>query len=507
MRAMQRNNGWSIKHLARACAVCVLALAVGCSGDEPEDDADPMDGKPTSADPGATPSGSMGAVPSGSAGGVAPSRPAQGSDDEGVPNVDAPKDDPVVPGTDEEMVVDGMGPDGRITAACQGFPLAGMKHSPGGDALPNKCAPFDTSTNNPYAVRCIDAMPDFETPYGGDEYCILPPPPDQGFQLGVHPGGNLGYWDKMWAGDYSFYRDAAITKPYELAPGDETVQNYHGKYEVPADQSFFYRRQFRGRYGSHHGVVNFTRTQVSEEAWQPGGDLEFGGGEVMMVQNAHTDYPPGSLAIPPEEVGLGNRLSTTGATFNLHHFNITESALLRENWINVWYVPADQVTKVARNIIAMAPVDYPVGMVLDSAGAFNASGETQVLNLWGHHHAWTTRFHAWIERAGGGAEELIYDSYDWYDMPTFAYNSLVKNPEPGIAGQDGAYSGPITLEAGDVIRFNCHVETTQKHADALGVELPTAALRYGNQAIDAEMCILIGQQTGGGGSAGFGGGG
>ncbi|HMI91552.1 MAG TPA: hypothetical protein VK509_09330, partial [Polyangiales bacterium] len=216
-----------------------------------------------------------------------------------------------------------------------------------------------------------------------------------------------------------------------------------------------------------------------------------------------TDYPPGSLVIPPEEVGLGSRVSSSGATFNLHHFNSTESPILRENWINVWYIPADQVTKTARGIVSMTSVNYPPNMMLDNGGMFRASGETQILNLWGHHHAWTTRFHAWIERAAGGDDELIYDSYDWYDMPTFAYNSLVKNPDPGIEGEDGAHSGPITLKAGDIIHFNCHIDTTASHAEALGREVPSEPLEYGNQAYDAEMCILLGQQTGGGGFGGI----
>jgi len=500
MGARRNEKRQSIQHLAPACVICALALA-GCSSDDTPDDRMEMP-KPGSVN--------AGAGPSSSTAGNGGTNDSSGTNNMGVAGNDtvvagngsADGDQPKPgmeaepgPGVDEGIAGTGIGPDGRITAGCRGLALEGMKFSPGGDVLPNKCAPFDTSTNNPYAIRCIDAMPEFKTPYLGDDYCILPPPPELGFQLGVHPGGNIDYWAKMWAGDHSFYSDPAALEGYELAAGDETVQNYHGMYEVPAGERFFYRRQFRGRYGSHHGVVNFTRTQVTAESWQTGGDLEFGGGEVMMVQNAHTDYPPGSLAIPPEEVGLGSRVSTMGATFNLHHFNSTESPILRENWINVWYIPADQVTKTARGVVSMTNVDYPPNMVLDNGGMFRASAETQLLNLWGHHHAWTTRFHAWIERAAGGDDELIYDSYDWYDMPTFAYNSLVENPEPGIEGQDGAHSGPITLQAGDVIRFNCHVDTTASHAEALDREVPSTPLRYGNQAYDAEMCILLGQQT------------
>src|SRR5258708_22143760 len=91
--------------------------------------------------------------------------------------------------------------DAGTSSQCQGFPLAGVKYSPGGTVLPNKCAPFDATTNNPYAVRCIDAMPTLQTRLPGDEYCILPPPPDQGIQVGLHPQGK-DYWNQMWAGDF-----------------------------------------------------------------------------------------------------------------------------------------------------------------------------------------------------------------------------------------------------------------------------------------------------------------
>lgn len=285
-----------------------------------------------------------------------------------------------------------------------------------------------------------------------------------------------------------------LTAPFELMPGAETVQNYHTPVDAPADERYFYRRQFRGRYGSHHGTIYFAVWPITEEGWQDSAEVELGGNELMMVQNAHTDHPAGSLEIPPEEVGLGTLVSTTGATLNLHHFNSTDSAILRENWINVWYIPSDQVTRTAQLVYGNADINYPPGVVIDNQGTFRARGETQILSLWGHHHAWTTRLHAWIKRAGGD-EELIYDSYNWYDMPTFAFNSLVENPAPGVEGKDGAYSGPIVLHAGDVINFNCHVETTQEHASALGTAMPSTPLQWGNEAYDAEMCVLLGQQS------------
>ena len=390
---------------------------------------------------------------------------------------------------------DSVDDSGRIVAACQGLPLVGMKYSPGGTTLPNKCAPFDVRSNNPYAVRCIDAMPSFKTPFPGDEYCILPPPPELGFQLGVHPGGNTGYWEKMWAGDYSFYQDASVTDPYVVKSGDEKLENYLIDFEGPTEEKYYYRRYFRGRFGSHHGTATFTGVPVTE-GWQGNGDRMIGTSFVT-VQNAYTDIPQNAMDISPEEKGIGIQLPlNSGVNMNLHHFNSTDTPLLRENWVNAWYMPKEEVTRRAQGILIAAPVNFPIGMKLDSKGSAAASSETQVLSLWGHRHAWTTRFHAWVVRTDG-SEELVYDSHDWNDMPTFSYNSVAKNPEPG-KGFDGASTGPLVLHPGDEMHFNCHVETTKERADEIGVPLPTQPITWANEATTAEMCLLEGQTTGGG---------
>ena len=331
---------------------------------------------------------------------------------------------------------------------CEGFEVLGLRYSPGGDVLPNTCKPFDSSTNNPYAIRCIDAIPDFATKFPGDDYCILPPPPERGFQIGVHPLGNAEYWERMWAGDFSFYDDPTVTAPYELGPGEETVQNYNAVIVGVTSGRFFYRRQFRGRYGSHHGMVRFAPSTVTKDGWLDSGDVLLTTPEIITLNNAYLDYPQHTLQLPPEEEGIGYRTSSTGAFFNLHHFNASDQPTLRENWVNVWYVPADQVTKEALYFVAQAPVDYPPGMVLDSEGSVAATAETQVLSMVAHRHAWTTRLHAWVVRAGSTQEELVYDSNDWSDMPTFSYNSRVMNPPPG-QGMDGATSGPLVLEPGE----------------------------------------------------------
>lgn len=154
----------------RTCALLVLCTLVGCASEgkerEPLGVGQAGGDAPILLDSGASPTTANGEV-----GGEAP----------------ATEEGPVVEN-------DGYDADGRIVEACQSYSLAGMQYSPGGTDPPNKCAPFDSFTNNPYAVRCIDAMPNYETPYPGDQYCVLPPHPDQGFQTGVHPQG----WEQYW---------------------------------------------------------------------------------------------------------------------------------------------------------------------------------------------------------------------------------------------------------------------------------------------------------------------
>jgi hypothetical protein len=342
----------------------------------------------------------------------------------------------------------------------------------------------------------VDALPDFKTSYAGDDYCILPPPPELGFQIGIHPGGSKDYWEKLWAGDYSVYSNTQATSGSEVEAGGETLQNYDGVVAAgPTADQFFYRRNFRGRPGSHHSVVYFSPAAVTKEGWQDNGNLTLQGKEILLPQNPVTDIPESTLDPAPEEVGIGFPADSTGTYFNVHHFNTTDKAILRELWVNGWYIPKEHVTKEAYFFTGSAPVNYPPGMVLDNPGSVRATGKTQVLSIYGHRHAWTTRFHAWVVRSGSTTEELVYDSNDWYDVPTYAYNSSTTNPPPGN-GRDGATSGPLILESGDSLHYNCHVETTRERAAEVGAPMPTSALRTANEAFTGEMCIVNGHTIG-----------
>ena len=86
----------------------------------------------------------------------------------------------------------------------RGLQLSGLMYSPGGDRLPHPCKPFHPTENNPFAVRCIDVWPWYDTGFPGDEFCILPPIPGAGVQYGVHPQGP-NWYAQVSSGDMSGY--------------------------------------------------------------------------------------------------------------------------------------------------------------------------------------------------------------------------------------------------------------------------------------------------------------
>jgi hypothetical protein len=170
--------------------------------------------------------------------------------------------------------------------------------------------------------------------------------------------------------------------------------------------------------------------------------------------------------------------------------------MLRETWINVWWLPDGQMVTPVQVQALNAPINYPPNQVIDNTHTAMASGDTRIVSVFGHRHAWTTRFSASITRADGTSEDL-YESFSWLEMPTYQFDSVTTNTAPDVAGPaDGALSGLTTLHAGDQVRYTCHAETTAAEAAKLGVPAPKGNLTFGNEAFGAEMCVLYLETTG-----------
>lgn len=391
-----------------------------------------------------------------------------------------------------------------ITEECQGFPFEGLVHSPGGTVLPNKCAAYHPTLNNPYAVRCVDAWSWWKTKFPGDGYCILPPPPDKGVQIGHHPHGEGSAWfDKVSKGDMELYSNPPAG--WTLAPGAEEERNITIKHTNPAGK--YYRIHNRMRGGSHHMIVSTMDAAGITFQWGPGSpDGLFNGQGVPGAQRPDENTPQ-SQSQPPEDKGLYREFPANAIVqYNMHHFNSTDGPIMKEAWQNIWW-ETNATTKV--NNISGLPILQAIGtfaqpgQIVDMHYASTIPAPMRILGLFGHRHAWTTNFTSWVERSGK-EPEIIYQSFDWFDEPTFQYNSEVKNPAPAPEKKtDGAHSGVLMLNAGDKLHFNCHIEYTDARAKQENSPVTPAQngpLRFANEAFTAEMCILFGSSLGSNGT-------
>jgi hypothetical protein len=364
-------------------------------------------------------------------------------------------------------------PLGQIPAQCRGFEVLGLEHSPGGSTLPNTCAPFDGTLNNPYAIRCVDADPSYETKYPGDAYCILPPPETLGTQIHVGPADN------------------ATPGEFELAGGAE-ISNFYYVNAPNSEVRYFYRTNWRMRPGGHHMLIAML-DQDQADGWTARGDMgsdfsgrgkSFGG-----AQRGSVDRPQGVLAVPPENAGLGQQLAARQQfSLNLHHINVTDLPMLREVWINVWYVNEQEVTKPVLTFAGTgnpADVAVPAGQRRRLEYKCAVTSDTRIISLYGHYHAHGQRFGIAVVRASG--ERLsVYESFDWEDIPVYQYDSLSRNPLASVdASIDGAASGLLMLKSGDALHFECNIDNDSDQA-----------LRFVDEAITGEMCIMFGAYTG-----------
>jgi hypothetical protein len=384
----------------------------------------------------------------------------------------------------------------RIAPECQGIDFKDIRYSPGGTALPNVCEPFHATLNNPYAVRCIDAWPFYDTGYSGDEFCILPPPPDKGVQFGFHPQGDGDAWfEQSAAGDMSGYQNLAGTD-WEVPAGDETDLNYTGGTDN-AEAHDFYRTYVRMRSGSHHMINSVGGS--TRGAWTDGSASGLAAGDMALPSVQRTDENrPNSLQKPAEDAGLYRKYpARPNITFNVHHFNAGDQPILRESWTNLWW---EEDATIPMQWISHVPVSQFVllevgpNSTLDLHYSHSFTEPVRVLELFGHRHAWTPSFTAWVERPGGETE-IVYQSFNWFDMATYRYDSQTQNPPPAPGqGNDGAHSGVLTMNPGDKLHYNCHITFTDERAAATGAPSPAevGTLGFANEAYTAEMCILFG---------------
>jgi hypothetical protein len=377
---------------------------------------------------------------------------------------------------------------------CRGIDMTGLLYSPGGDVLPNKCLPFDPTTNNPYAVRCVDAWPWYKTSFSGDVFCILPPPPDKGIQYGVHPQGKQ-WFAQVSTGNLSGYDNLAAG--WTLPVGGEEEKNYETSIDNAMPQNY-YRTYVRMRPGSHHMIVSTdTANTQAVGTWAPGSPGGLFGGTGLPGAQRPDENAPKSLAKPDEDKGLYSQLpAMPNVVFDMHHFNATEGTILKEAWVNLWWETDATIQEqgiLGLELSQTATLAVQPNTVVDLHYSWDITQPIRVISLFGHRHAWTSNFSSWVEEPNGD-KNIVYQSFGWLDEPTYRYDSMTKNPGPG-QNTDGGKSGIFTLQSGEKLHFNCHIEYTDARAMAEKAPMPAqnGVLHFANEAFSAEMCILFGQ--------------
>ena len=307
--------------------------------------------------------------------------------------------------------------------------------------------------------------------FEGDDYCILPPPAGMGIQIHFGPKN---------------YTDMAEVSKYITKPGEEF--NAYGLATIPdvATSHYYNYVQIRMRPGSHHLINEL----VSGTESMPDGFNTTGAGcpgtpvgSFVGTQNLIRNMPPNGIQAP-ENVGLGAQLPTNvRLCVNHHAYNFSgDKPLLREIWINVWFVDASKVTQKTQSVnITAGPFQgIPPHSQKVLTASTTVSGTGRIIDMFGHRHAATDRFAVWKN------DELVYDSWHWDESVAFDYNSITQNPAPNpTAKTDGATSGILSVVAGDKIKIECDVNNTTDNT-----------LTFRNELYTGEMCILFGSSVG-----------
>jgi hypothetical protein len=290
------------------------------------------------------------------------------------------------------------------------------------------------------------------TRWNGDELCILPPPPDKGFQVHIGPSN----YDNP-------------EPQYVLEPGQEVTENWPAM-SGNTSNILYYWRQYRMRPGSHHMIVT------------AGGG--FGGRRLGGSQNPAKDNPDRGV-IAPENMGVGMELAARSSlNVSLHYLNYTEQPIIKEVWVNFWYRDAADVTEPSLEVFSMSPMSLQPGQHVIIEGTCPMTSAGRILTLYGHVHANNQRFSAW--RVRGQQRDLLMESFDWEHPLVVEYSSVVTNtPSNPATKTAGGFNGPVDIQVGDQIYFECDI-----------INNTSSVFRGANEAKDDEMCILVGDSVG-----------
>jgi hypothetical protein len=322
-------------------------------------------------------------------------------------------------------------------------------------------------------IRGTGSCADLDTGYPGDDACIPPPPPEEGFQIHIGPA------------------DYANAGEFIVAGGSESSICF--SFRTPnAEEVFYSGSLLSARPGTHH-IINtmFVSTeQIAEGTFETcinpgtGTTPNIIGGLPGASKPYMERYP-----VAPENEGVGRAIPADAPTqADLHYFNTSQEPLLREFWLNIYLMPADKVTERAKGIRGMGGVNWwwdGIDPGTNKVYQYQCpiKGAGRILSLLGHYHAHGERFTAYIKRASG-EQKKVFEMYDYNTPADFLYDSIAMNPLFSDTAA-GAVSGMLEVNEGDTLQWECHIINDSE-----------TQLRYVNEVTTGEMCNIWGATVG-----------
>jgi hypothetical protein len=354
-----------------------------------------------------------------------------------------------------------------------------------GDPEPSESpTPTSGGTGNAYTDRYGCVTP--QTGYRGDDTCLSPPDPEDGFQLHYGPT------------DYS----AAQLRDFEIGPGGETVDCVF--LTTPNDREVFWQDyHVRARPGTHHIIVYRGGIASSSPPGTHGPcDLDpemtflVGAQSGLGEKGVVLDVPLPGGETAPENRNVGYRLPpNTRIAFQTHYVNSSQrEPLLREAWVNFHYKDPSLVEIEADPIFFLGGVGMrvkPHSREIITAGKGGncvippeGPDELRILGMTAHVHSHTVRFSAYKTNLQG-KRELIYQTFDWQESLNVQWDSsMTYEPPDPVKKNEGALSGVQYIKKGEAIDWECEIENDDNFE-----------LTFGNKAYEQEMCNLFGYYT------------
>jgi hypothetical protein len=335
----------------------------------------------------------------------------------------------------------------------------------------------------PVVVDTMTVPCGVNTGYPGDDVCILPPDPSQGFQFHFGP---------------SNYTDPKEVAKFLLMPGEEKTECMFMP-SVNTQTAYIQEYHSRLRPGSHH-LLNYVQPASGALVTSTAPVACNQNQNFRMLFGATSEKMDVARAAPgPENDGVAVQLGPKQqVALQLHVINATSKPIIREAWANFRYADKSNVTELADPIQFMAGtlMRIQVGQTVLNKGTAtvpaNAAPDFRLVAAIPHYHAHTTRFTAW--KIIGGVKELLLEQFGTLGIPheptLVSFDSTVKNSPPDEATQTpGAFSGIVHLAPGDTIEWEC--QQTNDGIGANGVKF-TTPLQFTEQAYTGEMCNLFG---------------